>query len=120
MKEKNLSSRCSWAFTKGLFCGIFYPFYLIQLSLKLLIYGTDGMTKVEKLQLFSIKYTEGIMESLPQLMLSFYVILRHGLEDWVQVASIFGSSLSLLYGYSMRHAYLKNSHYPTKKQIFSA
>ena len=98
----------------------FFPIHLIHLSLKLLINGIEGMTKAEKLQLFCIKFSEGIMESMPQLMLSFFVILQHGSKDWVEVASIFGSSLSLLYCFSMKYAYLKYSHYPTKKEIFIA
>ena len=115
---------CSWAgakrFYKGLLHGIFFPIHLIHLSLKLLVFGNEGMTEQEKLHLFAVKFSEGIMESFPQLMLSFYVILRHGLDEWVQVASIFGSSLSLLYCFSMKHAYLKNSHYPNKMEIFIA
>ena len=123
-RKKSKQCYCSWVIAKkylnGYLRGIFLPIHLIHLSLKLLINGIEGMTKAEKLQPFCIKFSEGIMESLPQLMLSFYVILQHGLEEWVQVASILGSSLSLLCGFSMRHAYLKNSHYPTKKEIFVA
>ena len=98
--------------------GLFFPIHLIYFSLKLLVYGNEKMTEREKLNLFVIKFREGITESLPQLMLSIYVILQHCLKDWIQVASIFGSSISLLYNFSMKFAYLKHLHYPTNMEIF--
>ena len=126
-RKKSRTFKCLWSswfatkgYCKGYIHGLFFPIQLIRLSFKLLIYGNEGMTEQEKLHLFAIKFTEGFMESMPQLMLSFYVILQHGLNNWVQVASILGSSLSLLYSFSMKHAYLKHLHYPTKKEIFIA
>ena len=124
-KIRMFKPNCSWASTikrscKGIIHGIPFPIQLINLSLKMLVYGNEGMTEQDKLHLFIINFSEGIRESMPQLMLSFYVILQHGLEDQVQVASILGSSLSLLYCFSMKYAYLKYSHYPTKKEIFIA
>ena len=107
-------------FCKAILYGILFPIHLLYLSFKMLIYGNEVMTEQEKLHLFGIKFTEGLFESLPQLFLSYYVINHHGLEDPVQAASMLGSSLSLLYSYSMKQAYLKHSSYPTKKEIFLA
>ena len=64
-RKKIKQCHCSWVIAKkylnGYLRGIFFPIHLIHLSLKLLINGIEGMTKAEKLQLFCIKFSEGIM-----------------------------------------------------------
>ena len=60
------------------------------------------------------------MESLPQLFLNFHILHHYKLDinSNVQIWSITGSLLSILYNFSLRYAYVENNQkIPTKKEI---
>ena len=90
---------------------IFPPLYFIIQSIKELIYGTEEQSETIKLKTHKMKFCEAVMESFPQMILQFHLLLNHGLADdmstrIIQIASIVGSILSLLFNFSCRHAYL--------------
>jgi len=90
-----------------------YPVYLIFMVFKKIFYGSNALTEKEELALFKIRFTETIIESVPELGLSLYILHHHGLdhEDYtffqgdLQVASIVGSVISILKNISAKHAY---------------
>ena len=76
---------------------------------------------------FKIKFIETYFEAIPQLFLSLHILSNFGLDEKtiffkgdIQVFSLFGSILSILYNSSLKYAYIKYNEYPTHMQIFQA
>ena len=75
-------------------------------------------SEVINLKTHRAKFCECLLESFPQLCLSFHIIHHHGLDKsfvtkTIQIASITGSLISLITNFSVRYAYLKYRKSPT-------
>ena len=58
-----------------------YPFTSIIMVWRKLIYGSEALSDKEELVLFKIKFTEAILEAIPELGLNLYILHHHGFDE---------------------------------------
>ena len=88
-------------------------------------HGDDSLEENEKIYIHCIKCFETMLESLPQIGLTFYVIHHHGLDEPVftnypgdvQICSLMFSILSITINLATRHAWHKLKRKPTKMEL---
>ena len=76
------------------------------------------MTDKEELALFKIKFTEALLEAIPELGLNLYILHHHGFDQkdfhffpgYLQIGSMLGSVLSIIRNISAKHAYFNCEH----------
>ena len=105
-----------------------YPLTYLKLIFKELMYGDSSLTESEKHYTHTVKFFESIVESIPQIGLSFYIIHHHGWDKPVfteysgdlQIFCLFGSIMSVTFNMAMRRAWWTVGNFPPKEEIFKA
>ena len=94
---------------------IFFLKHYLYLKWIILRYGNDAIDDYHKRFMDRVKVYEAMLESLPQIGLSFYIMNRHGLDEPVvtnikgdiQIFSLVGSIVSISGSFFIRHAWMQ-------------
>ena len=95
-------------------------FLLLYLWLNLKDLISNDLRWYEKQYIHCVKFIESIIESIPQIGLSFYIIHHHGWNEdgYIQVLSLAGSILSINLSMATRQAWKSTFYDPPKSKIF--
>ena len=104
---------------KELLSACCFPFYFMKLTAEEVWKGSEHVSQNKKLAGHSLKFTECMIESIPQLCLSFHLLHHYELDSntYIQIGSIIGSILSIMYNFCVRYAYIEHDETPTNLQI---
>ena len=110
--------------------GILFLKHYLNFKWKIFRYGDDAIDDYQKMFLDRTKMKEAMLESLPQIGLSFYIMNHHGLDEPaiinikgdIQIFSLVGSIASVSASFISRHAWMpfRTNGSPEVKDIMKA
>ena len=99
--------------------------YFLRCNCAEFFYGEDILSDLDHLYIHVVKFSETIIESCLQMMLSSYIIHHHGwnkatfssIDGDIQICSLIGSTLSILLNMATRHAWFELGRKPGFSEI---
>ena len=105
-----------------------FLFYFIWKNCEELCFGEYVLSDLDQVYIHAVKFTETIFESSLQMILSSYIIHRHGwnkatfsnIDGDIQICSLIGSTLSIVLNLATRHAWFEQCRKPGFGEILKS
>ena len=105
-----------------------FMFYFIWCNCVEFCYGEYALGDLDQLYIHCVRFTETIVESSLQMMLSSYIIHHHGwnkptfsnVQGDIQIFSLLGSTLSIILNMATRHEWFEHKKKPGFSEILKS